>query len=116
MLTSVDDPAKEVFPTEEILGRAVPSAIAKLMLALGDRLVRTSGHRHQDPGIFPGQSALLSPQGRVHRRIHVKGGRRHWQKVIRLPCLGDSPGKKSGQIASFSISLRSSPFVFVEVR
>lgn len=95
MLTSVHDLAEQIFPTEEILGGTIPSTIAKLMLALCDRLIRAPGHGHQHSWIFSGQPALLSPQGRVHCGIHVKGGWRHWQKIVRLSCLRDSPGKKS---------------------
>lgn len=93
--TSVHDLAEQIFPTEEILGGTIPSTIAKLMLALCDRLIRAPGHGHQHSWIFSGQPALLSPQGRVHCGIHVKGGWRHWQKIVRLSCLRDSPGKKS---------------------
>ena len=94
--SSIHDLAEQIFPTEEILGGAVPSAIAKLMLALGDRLVRTPGHGHQYPWVFPGQSSLLSPQGRVDRGIHVQGGRRHRQKIVRLSCLGDPRSMELG--------------------
>lgn len=44
-LTFIDDLAEEILPSEKILRRAVPSPIAKLMLTLGDGLVRTPGHR-----------------------------------------------------------------------
>lgn len=51
-LTSVDDLAEEILPPEKVLGRAVPPAVAKLMLALGDGLVGASRHRHQNSRIL----------------------------------------------------------------
>ena len=53
-LTSINDFAKEILPSEKVFGGAVPTSVAKLMLTLGDGLVGTSCHRHQHPRVFPG--------------------------------------------------------------
>lgn len=46
VLTFVDDLAKEIFPSEKVPRRAVPSPLAKLKLALGDGLIRSPRHSH----------------------------------------------------------------------
>jgi len=73
LLTFIDDFAKDIFPSEKVLRRTVPSPIAKLMLALGDGQIRATSHCHYHSRIFPGEFPLLSPQVRGDRWVHVQG-------------------------------------------
>lgn len=70
-LTSINDLAKEILPPEEILRRAIPSSIAKLVLTLDDSLIRAPGHCQQHPRILSSQAPLFSPESPVKRGLHV---------------------------------------------
>lgn len=93
-LTFVDDLPEEVLAPKKVPSGAVPSLVAELVLALVNGVVGPLGHGHQKARVFPGESALLSAQGAVHRGVHVEHPRRYGGEVVWLAGFRYPPATK----------------------
>lgn len=83
--TFIDYFSEQVLCSREGSRRAVPTLIAKLMLALMNRVIGTFMQSHQKTWVFSGQTTLLSSQVTMNWwRIHVQNSRRYRRQIVRL--------------------------------
>lgn len=93
-LTSIDDLSEQIFPPQKIFRRTIPSAIAELVLALGNGQIGAFNQCGQNTRILSYQPSLFTSQCCMDGRIHVHNACCQRRYVIRFAYFCNAPGRE----------------------